>query len=207
MIVHIYSINDPDTLEVKYIGKTIRPLRERLWSHRSYIKKNPNRTHFTRWFSKLTNSSKSPIITLIEECNINNWEERERYWIKYYREFGSLTNTSPGGINSAYGQKCATFKGKRHSEETKKIISEKHKKIVKSPEWIYNAGRTKCVKLIGINLVTNDVLKFDCISDAAIYLGDIKYRKNIHQNMKNQRRSAYGYKWVYETTESEDKEP
>jgi hypothetical protein len=50
---------------------------------------------------------------IIEESNADNWEEREMYWISYYREKYDLTNILDGGGHSAtYGRL-----GKPWSEE------------------------------------------------------------------------------------------
>lgn len=107
----IYSLNDPITDEVRYIGKTVSPLHKRLSSHyreKRYSYKN-------NWISSLKKQGLKPIIKLVEICNSTNWEERERYWIKYYRTITKLTNELDGG----QGQQ----KGYKHTEEAKKKIS------------------------------------------------------------------------------------
>ena len=39
-----------------------------------------------------------PIIEVIEVCNENNWQEREIYWISYYKERVDLCNHHEGGL-------------------------------------------------------------------------------------------------------------
>jgi hypothetical protein len=98
--VKIYKLLDPITKEVKYVGKTIQKLNERLKSHL-----NPNNKDFTyraNWIRKLKTENLKPIIELIEECNDENWVEREIYWINEYSKITTLTNYSKGGNGGHY---------------------------------------------------------------------------------------------------------
>lgn len=52
-------------------------------------------THKSNWIKKLLKLGKRPSIELIETCDENNWEEREKFYIKKYKK--NLTNTSSGG--------------------------------------------------------------------------------------------------------------
>ena len=90
-IIRIYGLLDPDTREVRYIGKTGRELKNR---HREHITDLKDNSHKVKWIKKLKTSNKLPIIELIEECNELNWSEREKYWIT---QFTNLTNSTDGG--------------------------------------------------------------------------------------------------------------
>jgi hypothetical protein len=92
--VTIYSLNDPVSGEAKYIGKTNQSLARRLTQHLCKLKSGYNSPLYA-WLRKL---GVTPKINLIEECEVENWEERERYWISFYRANGKLTNLSDGGI-------------------------------------------------------------------------------------------------------------
>lgn len=89
--VNIYKLIDPDTKKVRYIGATVRTLKERLYQHKHDALKNKG-THKIHWLKKLYAEQKTPIITLIEVCNIENYRDRENFWINYYG-FNNLTNT------------------------------------------------------------------------------------------------------------------
>jgi predicted RNA-binding Zn-ribbon protein involved in translation (DUF1610 family) len=52
----------------------------------------------TKWLAELRKAGKRPLIELIEEVTGKQWGERERYWIKWYRENGhDLLNATDGG--------------------------------------------------------------------------------------------------------------
>lgn len=99
--VYIYSLNDPDTLQIRYIGKTGN-LKKRLYSHITEAKRSKGRRYVLNWINSLLSSNKKPIINIIEECNDSNWQERERYWVSYYREIiPNLCNNADGGLGGS----------------------------------------------------------------------------------------------------------
>jgi group I intron endonuclease len=110
--IYIYTLTDPITNEIRYVGKTNNLVR-RLNAH---IKRSKtNKYHSARWINSLIDKGFKPVISIIEECTEKNWEEREIYWIGYYRELFDLTNVLDGGGHTAtYGRL-----GKPWSEEQK----------------------------------------------------------------------------------------
>jgi group I intron endonuclease len=100
--IYIYKLIDPISNDVRYVGKT-NNLNRRLSAH---IKRSTtNKYHSARWINSLIDKGFKPLISIIEECTEKNWEEREIYWISYYREKYDLTNILDGGGNSAtYGR-------------------------------------------------------------------------------------------------------
>lgn len=110
MIYYIYSLSHPITNEIRYIGKTIN-LKRRYKQH-LYDKRH---SYKASWVKSILKENLKPILTIIEECNENNWREREIFWIS---QFNNLTNLMDGG-GSHY---VRTTK-----EETKKKISLIHK--------------------------------------------------------------------------------
>jgi len=115
MKTYIYVLKDPETQEVRYVGKTVY-LKTRYNQH-IYIKKLKQRklTHLSNWIIKLDNKGLKPIMEVIEETEKDNWAELEKKWISYY---SNLTNSTSGGEG---------ILGFKHSEETKKIMSENKK--------------------------------------------------------------------------------
>ena len=112
----IYCLKSPDTLEIKYIGVTVNTLSARLSQHIFDSKKGG--TYKRNWINLILKQNKKPKIELVEICNYNNWEEREKYWINYYN---NLTNTHKGGIGIVINR----------SEESKfKSIKAKFKSII-----------------------------------------------------------------------------
>lgn len=92
----IYALVDPDTDEVRYIGK----------SGRGFVRPNEQirqvkhpKTHKERWINKLFRENKKPKIEIIRYClsevdlNVSEME-----FIKYYKSIGAnLTNGTRGG--------------------------------------------------------------------------------------------------------------
>lgn len=99
MKAKIYALIDPINNEIKWVGKTIMKLNDRLNSHIQNSRFEKYKIGCKKWIQSLLKNNKKPIIKLIEETD--NYIEREKYWIKYYKNLGySLTNISPGGDNN-----------------------------------------------------------------------------------------------------------
>lgn len=94
-IIYIYSLKNPITNEIRYIGKTGN-LHRRLQNHISHSK--TLNTRIGNWIKSLIKENLLPIIDIIEICNDDNWEKREIYWIQYYKDLGfNLVNFRKGG--------------------------------------------------------------------------------------------------------------
>ena len=113
----IYALIDPRNFEVRYIGKSDDPAL-RLRSHVYTSKEKKKNIHKANWIKQLLSFGLFPILQIIEECDESIWEEREKYWISFYKKNmkNNLVNITEGGEGGA------TFKGKFHSQEAKKKI-------------------------------------------------------------------------------------
>ncbi len=138
-IYKVYSLVDPITNYIRYIGYTSYSLEKRLEEHITidcrYYKGN--------WIKGLLKQGQRPIIKQIEETtDISIAKSREIYYIGFWgREDlkrGLLTNLTDGGTGGRGGKRSKEFKenireqrigtknpfyGKKHSEETKKRIA------------------------------------------------------------------------------------
>lgn len=95
MTIKIYALKDPLTHKVKYVGKTSAPLNERLRQHVYCAVKGA--TKRDGWIRELNKAGMLPVIDIIETVT-GDWQERERYWIKYYKAMGEeLRNDTIGG--------------------------------------------------------------------------------------------------------------
>lgn len=95
-ITYIYALKDPNTNFIRYIGKSNNPLRRLNVYHISQAKKK--RTHKECWIFSLLKNGKKPILEILEEATMNNWSEKEKYYIKYYYGLGcKLVNSTDGG--------------------------------------------------------------------------------------------------------------
>ena len=116
----IYCLKCPIDNEIKYIGQTILDLKKRLKSHiyetNRNIKLGKSLTHKENWIKNLIkcNEHINIEINLIEECDVKIIDEREIFWINFYKT-KKLTNIDAGGKR--------TFV----TEETKRKISEANK--------------------------------------------------------------------------------
>ena len=92
--MYIYGLYSTENVNIiKYVGKTKCSLSKRLREHiNGAIKRNCN-TYKDNWIRKVYENGYSVDIKLIEECDDDKWEEREKFWI----ENTDITNLTKGG--------------------------------------------------------------------------------------------------------------
>lgn len=92
----IYSLTDPRTLEVRYIGVTFRG-KARLCEHISRAARG-GKTHRDCWLRSLIAAGLRPIHGTMERGSGDGWPEREQFWIATHK--ATLTNHTDGGEGS-----------------------------------------------------------------------------------------------------------
>ena len=93
---YIYSLSDPITHEIRYIGKT-NNIVKRLYGHltKSNLVKY---THKNNWIKQLLLYGSKPIIEIIDKVPNSEWIFWEIYWISQFKVWGfNLTNLTDGG--------------------------------------------------------------------------------------------------------------
>ena len=124
----IYALTCPISNKVRYVGQTI-DLNKRMNSHINYSKNHS--THKANWINSLLKENLEPNIMVLEECDSNDVNDREIYWIKRFRDSGhNLTNSTNGGegtvghiFSDEHRRKLSeSSKGRKHSKETKNKI-------------------------------------------------------------------------------------
>jgi hypothetical protein len=131
--VLIYLLRDPQTQEVRYVGKTVWPLAHRLNHHCARYALNAV-SHKSSWIKSLLAQDLRPTIELIEETTDEFWIEREQFWIAFYNKENRLTNLALGGqgphgwtmreeTKAKLSELAKNRTGWHHTEETKKKIS------------------------------------------------------------------------------------
>ena len=137
--IKVYVFKDPDTLEVRYVGITSKTLKQRFRKHLDNALYTKHNKHLCNWILKLRKENKKPIMEEIESCTIENWQEREKYWIS---QFNNLLNSTEGG------EGCFGF---HHSEESKKKISLLKKGLKQS-----DSTRSKRSNSLKGRIITNE---------------------------------------------------
>lgn len=149
-MVTIYSLKDPLTNEIRYVGKTVN-VKRRMYLHIAEAK--TSKTHKAKWVNKLLESGVKPILEILEVVDDDCWEFWEKYWISQMRSWGfKLCNLTGGGdgvkfwseemkINMSKIKKgCSVWnKGIGMSDNAKQLLSNSKKGQV---SWFKNKTHT-----------------------------------------------------------------
>jgi hypothetical protein len=84
--------------EVRYVGKADNleyRLKRHIHNTKYNLKKNKKLTHKDNWIIK---HNYEIDFVLLEECDYNEWQDREKFYIS---KFQNLTNTSEGGLGGS----------------------------------------------------------------------------------------------------------
>ncbi len=107
----IYKLTNKKNGKV-YIGQTIQDLNKRIRSHKTHLKGN---VHHNELLQKVYNKYGWIFdVEVIEKCTINNLDEREKFWIDYFKS----TKRENGYNFETGGNKLK----KHHPETIKKFI-------------------------------------------------------------------------------------
>jgi hypothetical protein len=115
---YIYSLSDPITNNVRYIGKSDNP-EKRYTTHLAEY----GGYHKVCWIKSLKKIGLKPKLDIIDCIPDNEWQFWEEHYISLYKSWGfKLTNILAGG-NGGYlpGEKNPKLE-RKHSEETKEKI-------------------------------------------------------------------------------------
>ncbi len=125
-MINIYTLLDPNTKQIRYVGKTCQKLQVRLNRHIRDAKNKKN--HKDCWIFSLLKKNQKPIIESLEEVIEENWQETEKFYIMYLRFLGfNLTNTLDGGeisVSVKYISKKLSIAGigRKHTIQSKRKI-------------------------------------------------------------------------------------
>lgn len=185
--VFIYSLADPTTKEVRYIGKTI-DLKMR---YRKHLTAKDN-SYKTKWLKSL---SEPPILRVIEECTDFNWVEREKYWIvKYKYDWEQrLTNLTEGGDGGD------TWTGRKHKQSSKDKIGRANKGR-KRPDLAIRSKARMSRKVSQYSMDSELVVSFNSVIDASRITGCSKTNisKMANGSLKKSQVHVGGFIWKYD---------
>jgi group I intron endonuclease len=125
--VYIYTLKCPIDNTIRYVGQSLNP-EKRLKRHiRETKNKKGRKTKKESWIQKLINLKLEENITLtiLEECDECDVDDREIYYIQKYRELNcSLVNMADGGKSLRLRGENHPNYGKTFSDDLKKKLSE-----------------------------------------------------------------------------------
>lgn len=96
----IYTLVDPRTNKIRYVGQTKQNLKTRLNGHITDGRTFKYNIPKCEWISELENEGLLPLIVEIECVKNKDANEREKYWISKYRETEDLLNLTIGTTHS-----------------------------------------------------------------------------------------------------------
>jgi hypothetical protein len=83
----IYALIDPSDKYIGYIGKS-KNIQERYSQHL----KSKGSDKKSEWVSSIIESGNTPELEIIEECDEEYLDEREKYWIEFHSENNDIQN-------------------------------------------------------------------------------------------------------------------
>ena len=173
MRTFIYALVDPTTDLIRYVGKSNTP-EKRLKLHMAEARSGVRFSHRLNWLRFLINCHQIPKLIILEECDVERWIDREKWWIRKYKSITKLVNSTDGGEGS---------EGYKHSMERKNKISLSQLRSWSDP----NTKKFRSFSMRGKNKTGN--------------LGKSQIaKKHISISLKG-KRNALGYKWTKEQKE------
>lgn len=130
----IYALAEPDSMDIRYCGKTVKLLRDRMYNHEGDAYRLKSR-HVCNWLRKVYDAGQKPAVIVCEELELSGYtrrdqlrhlNERERAWIEQFKSLGfRLTNATKGGdgchgrvVSAETREKAAkSNRGKKRSPE------------------------------------------------------------------------------------------
>jgi group I intron endonuclease len=220
-ITYIYTLSDPITGVVKYVGKTIKP-KDRLRCHIKDAASNRRNNLSCNWIKSLLKKGLVPKMDIIDET-YGSWEWLEMYWISQFKTWGfKLKNTTDGGdynpMSNPISRKKLSDKltGVSKSQNHKNSISKTkigvsiHSEIQKVKYSNMNSGdgnpmynkkhTTDALQKMKLSVLQytldGDFIK-EWSSAADIERETDMLARSINRCAKGDRPTAYGYKWEY----------
>lgn len=167
-MVKIYSLRDPVTDEIRYIGQTRQTLEKRLFDHTtlSALKKQTN--YKNNWIKSLRKQGFLPIIEVLDEVEEKNASFWENFYIDLFFTWGfKLTNLS-------------------RTEYYLRVTNEKRKSPCTKKVYVYDGTSFKFSK------------EYDCVVEASKQLNISSNRicSNITKKQKTSKKYYFSYKKV-----------
>lgn len=98
-IYYYYLLRSNKSIDdIRYVGVTTVTLKVRMSGHKYNALTKKKATPVYNWWRKRVKEGYAIYIEEIEAYQLNDWEAREQYWIRHYKQMGfQLLNVSQGG--------------------------------------------------------------------------------------------------------------
>lgn len=173
-IYRFYTLSEgPDTLNIRYVGVTTKKVNQRFSQHKYCAMHEEKRgLPVHKWMYSKYKDGGNITVKEIDSCLEEEWEDRERYWIKYYKSLGcNLMNLDEGG-------KGVITKEKRSKSSIQRSI-EGHE-----------------VPIVALHLDGSFYKEFPSSAKATVELG-FKSKSSINNVLRGRSKTAGGYMWLY----------
>lgn len=181
-IYNFYTLSvSSDAENIRYVGVTTKSVIQRFYGHRYCAMHDDKRgLPVHKWMYSHYEKGETIVVKQIDTCNENEWEEREKYWIKYYKDNGfDLLNISEGG---------------------KGVVTEE----MRSKSSIERSIGAHCKAVVALNKDGSFYKEFESIKEASEFTGALK--TSIGNVLKGRSKSSKGYIWVYKEDYDPNKE-
>lgn len=133
--VIIYTLSNPETNEVFYVGRTILTLAKRLTAH--HVKAQGS-AEYVIYLHELNKKGLRPVIEYVDECNWDCRKSLEEFWIQTFSMWGfQLTNNRHLKNKSVY-----TYKEKQRKRERSFILKTVDADLLKLIYFLYAPADT-----------------------------------------------------------------
>ena len=224
-MVNIYTLEDPVTLQIKYVGKTTNTLERRLSCHIQDRKRFSHKC--ANWIKSLIRQNKKPIIKLVDTVSIEDSNFYEIYWINQFKVWGfELKNETLGGDGASLGlprskeakfKTSATLKQKYDNKEI--VFTEKRRQLIsnrlkgrklkeKTKELLRlaNLGKKQSSETIikkskvvyQYTLNNESINSYNSVTEAALAVNGTKGNISNCIFGRNRMKSYKGYIWKYD---------
>lgn len=113
---HIYTLIDPFSNEVFYVGRSINP-ENRFVQHLKYSKN----LNLKDRIDSIISSGSKPVMNIVEVCKKDVACEREFYWINKFAEQFKLTNRRVGRTPLSYQQSDGKYCNEYYRDFSNKV--------------------------------------------------------------------------------------
>lgn len=174
-VYNFYTLSassEPDN--IRYVGVTTKTVVQRFYRHK-YCAKHPEKRGLPvhKWMYSHYEKLEEIIVKQIDSCSEEQWEDRERYWIQYYKDQGfELLNISEGGSG---------------------VIT----KEMRSLDSISRSAKGHEKAIIALNLDGSFYKEYCSTTQAS---NELKIGKSAINNVLSGRsKSSKGFLWVYKS--------